>query len=660
MLSRKRSRDLKTTLVLLLVFVILAFAGGCDVGGSDGSGGGGRQKLYVLGDMHGDLSEEIAELLDCAAFIGDERDAPLLISHESDFAIDAGTALALREILEAGHAVCVEHVNEAEANALLEALGFEGNFVMPSGYTYVEFYGIRLTGDGDVLSLISLNDDESKIDRIMSSPDSIMVREGVVVSSDWEYEQELVFSPDELVLLAELGLTVSGDDIMSGDRIITSADVLSGDLVLSMDGTWVHRDDFFGLPDDLDDAMEPDEIAEAEMTMAASIVEWLYSTDAPEEARRSKEGVRKELSVRGAGDLTQIASMYQRTYDASEENQTFRIIVEVYGCHTFNEADGSESDWFIVKQKGLLNPSGRYSKKAGRTGFRDIIEGYMVYYSFDNYLVDVSGDFINTEVELQQPRPESTVGSSGISSGVSFNFGGNVGFNGKAAAGSLSMGASYSTSDSHTTSDCVVTNESLASANGVIQNRAKWKYSFTRPWTTGAKFFGANSFVDAPTAARALFQPVNQWAWEISPSQRENVKGFDFDFKWQNGRSYGESYAFGIRADDVQHRDWESNTTTFNVPFDMIYPPLIAANELDFSKSSGYKKLEMATCRNWVAESDKTWCQLSRTSGGRNDVGDIYVTVDENTTGDNREAYITLKTADGKGTFKVKVFQARN
>ena len=101
----------------------------------------------------------------------------------------------------------------------------------------------------------------------------------------------------------------------------------------------------------------------------------------------------------------------------------------------------------------------------------------------------------------------------------------------------------------------------------------------------------------------------------------------------------------------------ESGSRTYVIPF--IYPPLIAGNNLDFDAKGSHARLDFGTARNWTAASDQFWCTLSATSGDKNAASHVFVTVDPNASGVDRTAVITLSTADGKGTYKVKVFQSR-
>ena len=57
---------------LLLVVVFALMSGGCDSDNNNDSGETTRYKLYVLGEMHGDLADELAEKVNCVPYSGVE------------------------------------------------------------------------------------------------------------------------------------------------------------------------------------------------------------------------------------------------------------------------------------------------------------------------------------------------------------------------------------------------------------------------------------------------------------------------------------------------------------------------------------------------------------------------------------------------------------
>lgn len=693
---------LKNCCLSLLLAALVAAAGGCG-GGSDGTA---REKLYVAGELHGDLADELAALLPCRPYEG-QSGGPLIVSYDDEQGMDEQTAEEARRVLDAGYAVGIMHATEAEINKFLGDLGVDGEFMMPEfrengaeiEHGYVEFFGIKII-DGDVLTYVTLNDDQ-QAEELNTTPDEIYTTvdiEDVKDHGDHDYPEDAIISAD--VISGDACVAVSLDHYLEEHSApeATAEDIAEmearkdelpdgwelrddGDgtyTVLNADGIEATSADLYEAGIDVitpQDEPVPGMESESgetraatERTMAENIIEWLFSTDMQAaSAASAKLAVANSLNAANStgGDLKQVMNMYQKTYDASAYNQVFKIFVDVYACHTYNAAASqdnkqADTDWFFVKQYAQLNPSGNYANTKHNGTTTAHIKGYMVYYAFDNWVVDANGSEYTNGVELLKPKPESTVGSTTSGESTSFSFGGNVGFSGLSASGGLSFGGSYSYEQSTTVPDCQVDNQSLADG---AETHAKWKYSFSRPQTTGHPCIGCNDFKDAPTSARSLFQPENQWTWQLSQAARNSVKGFKFSFKWQNGYSNSEAFAWWIKVANVEHVDWVNCETTFYVPFDSIFPPLIAANNVDVDASARVVRVDVGTCHKWTATVTEgaDWCSVDDINVDSSHLQNyMHVGIDRNDTGKSRTAKIKLSTTDNtNASCEITVYQSR-
>ncbi len=598
-------------------------------------------------------------------------------------------------------------------------MGLEPNFVMPESgesedgtqlpaYDYVEFFGIKNI-DGDVLSYTTLAVEEPELvnkepetiyisvpkdeldelkEVICETPSSEDIKDvtsgDICVKVDADKYLEITGNPEptaedreemterEHEIAQQFGWQLEPNDdgtftvVDSDGREVTSADLADAGVEIPD----------FTADDDViyEETVTAEDEAEFNRMSAESIIWWLFATDVQAgEIAAEKQAVANSLNAANStgGDLKQVMNMYQKTYDASVYNQVFKIFVDVYACHTYNAAASqdnkqADTDWFFVKQYAQLNPVGNYSIEKSHGTTAAVIRGYMVYYSFDNWTVKADGTEYTDGVTLMKPKPDSTVGSTGTAEGTSFSFGGNLGFSGLAGAGGLNFGGTFSYEQSTTVPDCQVDNQSDAS--GKVEH-ATWKYSFSRPQTTGHPCIGCNNFRDAPTSARSMFQPENQWTWQLNNTARENVKGFKF--KWQNGYSIGEGFAWWIKVANVEHIDWVTRETTFYVSFAAIMPPLIAASydtdyRGDFTASAGAKKIIVGVYgRSWDAKvvEGGSWCTLDQsskqtsTNGGENS---IFVEAAANNTGASRTAIVRFTTTDGTNkSFDFRVYQAR-
>lgn len=83
----------------------------------------------------------------------------------------------------------------------------------------------------------------------------------------------------------------------------------------------------------------------------------------------------------------------------------------------------------------------------------------------------------------------------------------------------------------------------------------------------------------------------------------------------------------------------------------------IISNGLSFSNDSGEKTISFTTNDNWTLSvtsttSNTTWCTASTTSGTKGSAS-VKFTVTENTTDDNRQVSITIKSGTASKTFTI-------
>ena len=372
----------------LLLAALVAAAGGCG-GGSDGTA---RSKLYVAGELHGDLADALYALAYCAPY-GGQTDAPLLISYEDGEGIDEQTADDARRVFEAGYAVGIEHATADEVNEFLEAMGFEPNFVMPESgesedgtqlpaYDYVEFFGIKNI-DGDVLSYTTLaaeepelvNDKEPETIYISVPKDELGELKEVICETPSSEDIKDVTSGDICVeVSADEYLAIAGnpeptaEDLEEMEALKSKLTQYGWELQKNDDGTFtvVDKDsrdkvtsadlseknieipDFAAGDVIYEETVTAEDEAEFNRMSAESIIWWLFATDVQAgEIAAGKQAVANSLNAANStgGDLKQVMNMYQKTYNASVDKQNFKIFVDVYACHTYNRAvSASDSD----------------------------------------------------------------------------------------------------------------------------------------------------------------------------------------------------------------------------------------------------------------------------------------------------------------------------
>jgi hypothetical protein len=102
-----------------------------------------------------------------------------------------------------------------------------------------------------------------------------------------------------------------------------------------------------------------------------------------------------------------------------------------------------------------------------------------------------------------------------VTSGVSFNIGGEVSVSKEGPAATISGGVEISNSRTINVQDCEITNKSNNRGNN-----AHWVYDFRRCDTVS--YFLYAGLTDPPALATGTFQPLNQWIWRMTSGMRTN------------------------------------------------------------------------------------------------------------------------------------------
>ena len=93
----------------------------------------------------------------------------------------------------------------------------------------------------------------------------------------------------------------------------------------------------------------------------------------------------------------------------------------------------------------------------------------------------------------------------------------------------------------------------------------------------------------------------------------------------------------------------------------MKQPPLTVIDkpELEFARGGQTQTVRLVSADSWTAECSAAWCNVSETSGDRtaSDGITLHITADNNDSGANREATVTIKSG-GKVACTIKVFQS--
>jgi len=325
----------------------------------------------------------------------------------------------------------------------------------------------------------------------------------------------------------------------------------------------------------------------------------------------------------------------------------FQFIFRIYSCHSFSLADGVGCDWFYVEQSVMTNMgSGYQGKKVHYEGNQDMFRYYLGDLHTDNYL-----DGTGQEVILLRHAPDNANEVIKITSGVAFNFGGQVGYKSGKPAGTVSVGVTINNSQVVEVKDCKVINNSANRANN-----AEWRYEFKRCELIKYPFYAG--LTEPPVLATKNFQPVNQWIWKLAPTVRDLPNGkallsqIRIDLlESQGGKVYGPYIIEGPEHLPTTNR-WLSRIA-------LRYPPLLVPpDDLTFRAAASSVPVDLSVSRDWTITSNQPWCTVTPDRGsGQNPR--TNVTVDKNDTGADRRATLTCRTADGAAEATTAVFQSR-
>ncbi len=254
----------------------------------------------------------------------------------------------------------------------------------------------------------------------------------------------------------------------------------------------------------------PDD-SEDQQDRVGILVDWLKDNStrmASAEAQAAKRQAMKDE----VADLTQLTSAFVNQSNFTHMGNNYQITHYVYSCHSIATND----DWFFIQQQCIFNGSGAYKGilvwRRGSVG--DVAEEYMDRIEINSTMNGYKNQ--SSLVGLMQSSPETANNVTQVTSGVTWNIGGEVSY-GKAdgPAAKLSGGVAVSNSKTVNISDCTALNKSNDEGNN-----AHWIYQFARCDSIG--HFSYAGVTSPPALAVTTFQPLNQWIWRMNNAVRQN------------------------------------------------------------------------------------------------------------------------------------------
>ncbi len=293
------------------------------------------------------------------------------------------------------------------------------------------------------------------------------------------------------------------------------------------------------------------------------LVAWLESnghrTDGSGAVLSTARSNLQRAAAAAGQELTELASAFIKQDNFSNSGNNYQVSHYVYGCHSNDTGD----DWIYVQQRGLFYAGGAYKGRFQRYPNGQAGESVFQYLGNVDLDIGLSGYDGNTaSVGLQQSSPETANNVAQVTTGVSWNVGGDVSFSKEGPAISLTGGVTISNSTTFNVQDCEVVNSSASRGNN-----AAWSYQFKRCDTWAE--IGYAHLYDPPKLATTTFQPVNQWIWRMSPSVRATRPPLHVKLGVNLVSSTGKmTFIWTAHPEhDVKSASWE-----YDVPF--AFPPI--------------------------------------------------------------------------------------
>jgi len=298
------------------------------------------------------------------------------------------------------------------------------------------------------------------------------------------------------------------------------------------------------------------------------LVGWLRENEARmnDETGATAKAALKLAAAEASQQLTDLASAFVRQDNFTDcDGRNYQVSHYIYSCHSMT----TNEDWIYVKQQSILNTSIGYS----RVNVTDLGGGMVIRQRLGPYLSDVLFDntlqgYANnpTAVGLQLSSPETANNVAQLTSGVSWNIGGQIAFGVQGedptASATVSGGVTISNQTTVNVQDCETLNTSNSKGNN-----AAWHYQFKKPDAIG--YFGAVGIAEAPSLARTTFQPVNQWIWRMAPTVRASKPSLSVSFSVILGQTDAVWDFFWVAR--AERREYPA-TWDYSVPFN--FPPV--------------------------------------------------------------------------------------
>jgi len=107
-------------------------------------------KVYLVGELTGDLADELAAQMTLTDYDGTSSDAPIVIAADALADLTNGEKASIVEAYQARHPILLAGPTRDQVLAMFEMLGIDRDFVLPENVETAEVLAVDLEEDGDV------------------------------------------------------------------------------------------------------------------------------------------------------------------------------------------------------------------------------------------------------------------------------------------------------------------------------------------------------------------------------------------------------------------------------------------------------------------------------------------------------------------------------
>lgn len=367
-------------------------------------------------------------------------------------------------------------------------------------------------------------------------------------------------------------------------------------------------------------------------------------------------------------DLVRLARAYVTTFNFDLFGKSMILNLYAVSCHVFSKSGSPDSDlgddFFYLHETchfdgGKSNDGysyekyweplraylygGKYWVGAGEV-CRHYIHEYLVYNTLDTDFPNAA--FLHFAPVAANDQQQITVSTGfDISGSISAKLAGQ----GNELGAELGMGGNFSQSETMNVRDCTVSTEMSRQGHKIA-----WHYVFRHARQN--KQAGRWQFLLDPAAlSHTLAQFEQHWIWKLPTNQRAGKSHLSFTVDCSGHLISTISRNSGSISEQDIYGPWKNQALRVQIE----WPSLLAsdARQVEMSREGGEKQIRLGCEGAWISSVNADWLSCTPPQGGRGEDTSLFLLAAENTTGQTRQARLTVKRLAGSEVQTVLVTQ---